>query len=184
VHILLLAVTLLGLLIVSSMEVAAGPKAPQQHALGLQSWSTKVDAARRFIVLDSFDGAAVLDAETQLVWERAPSTAEVQWLDALNVCTSTSTGGRKAWRLPTVHELASLIEPTVPAPGPELPPGHPFMNVTSTLRTVVHWSSTTRTDVPMEAWHVGFADGDVFASAKNVSGRVWCVRGHSATSTY
>jgi hypothetical protein len=168
---------LLGL--VANVEEAAGAKAPAQPAVNLRSWSIKEnDATLRFMILDAFDGEAVLDTETQLGWERSPRTSEVQWLAALDVCTANSVGGRKAWRLPTVHEFASLIDPTVPAPGPELPPGHPFMNVETTLRTVFYWSSTTRTDVPTEAWHVGFADGDVFATGTNAGGRVWCVRYH------
>src|SRR5438309_3777890 len=80
----------------------------------------------RFIVLLNWGSAAaqdqaVLDRETGLVWERSPPTTTHTWSLARGECTSgRSTGGRKGWRLPSVNELSSLIDPA--ASDPALPP--------------------------------------------------------------
>jgi hypothetical protein len=57
-------------------RVAAGAAAGADFGCmagsSLQSWDTETDdAGARFVVLDDFDGAAVLDRETQLIWQRA-----------------------------------------------------------------------------------------------------------------
>ena len=59
---------------------------------------------------------------------------------------------RRGWRLPSVHELASLVDPTNPGGDPDLPAGHPFSNVQSSR----YWSATTNADNPTNAWFVGF----------------------------
>ena len=82
-------------------------------------------------------------------------------------------GNRKGWRLPSIQELASLIDPTVPPPGPTLPPGHPFSNV-----QVNYWSATTYAVSSASAWVVNFLGEDAFVSDKfGVAQDVWCVRG-------
>jgi hypothetical protein len=86
----------------------------------------------RFIVLSNMNSAAVLDRETGLVWERSPSPGPfVNWLQAHYVCNKLILGNRFGWRLPTVQELASLMEPRILDVPPInwLPAGHPFGNV-------------------------------------------------------
>ncbi|OQW34311.1 MAG: hypothetical protein A4E19_02295 [Nitrospira sp. SG-bin1] len=89
-------------------------------AAPLESWDDKIpNANQRFKVLTGFGGAAVLDKETQLVWEKSPATSVHNWLTARIQCTGRTTGGRKGWRLPSVHEQASLIDPSLrPRPDP------------------------------------------------------------------
>ncbi len=82
-------------------------------------------------------------------------------------------GNRKGWWLPTIQELASLIDPSVPFPGPTLPAGHPFSNVQSS----VYRSATTNASNTSFAWGVGFSLGDVLNGSKSSGGFVWCVRG-------
>ena len=93
-------------------------------------------------------GFAVRDNETGLVWEQSPSTTATAWSSARFQCTGRTTGGRTGWRLPSVHELASLVDPSVPSPGPTIPSGHPFSNVQSFS---INWSATTEADVPSGA---------------------------------
>jgi Protein of unknown function (DUF1566) len=106
------------------------------------SWDQTLPANTRFIVLSNFNNEAVLDRETGLVWQRTPSNTETTWGIAVNVeCRfSAATGGRMGWRLPSLVELQSLVDPK--QSNPSLPAGHPFLGV----KTVGdYWSSTTST---------------------------------------
>ncbi len=127
----------------------------------------------RFIVLSNMGSAAVLDRETGLVWEQSPSTNVFAWEDAQGHCNRLTTGGRLGWRLPTLQELASLVDPTVPFPGPTLPAGHPFSNVQSSF----YWSATTNAGFTSVAWGVYFFSGVVTNVGLTNSLFVWCVRG-------
>ena len=116
------------------------PMGFNQHAIAAKkgfippAWYQKLPAAERFQLVP--DDAAVLDKETGLVWEKSPDTTTRTWATASAYAYSKTVGGRKGWRLPTVEELASLVDPTTI---PVLPSGHPFTNV----RSGHYWSATT-----------------------------------------
>jgi hypothetical protein len=100
------------------------PPAPGPY-YATPSWSQKLPASVRFIVLSDWDNAAVLDKETGLVWERTPVPDKKKY-DVLFVqCLESKVGNRSGWRLPKAHELASLIDPSATS-YPTLPLGHPF----------------------------------------------------------
>lgn len=149
-------------------------------AIPLESWDDKItNAGTRFKVLSEFGGQAVLDKETGLVWEQSPATGTLDWNTARFQCTSLTTGGRKGWRLPSVHELASLIDPSVT--NPILPPGHPFQNIQSAY----YWSATTIADLPTFAWFVNFGSGLVSNGGnKSFVSFFWCVRGGMNADQY
>jgi hypothetical protein len=148
-------------------------------AEALTSWDTVINGPNRFRVLTGFNNAAVLDRETGLVWDRSPDTQTRTWLVAHRFCVdrAVGNGNRKGWRLPTVQELLTLIDPTRDAPF--LPAGHPFTNVQSDF----YWSATTFGENPGLAWGAGFENnltepGARFTS-KDLPFFVWCVRsGH------
>lgn len=131
----------------------------------------------RFIVLTNMSNQAVLDKETGLVWEKSPSTDQKTWEEAQIHCNGLKTGNRMGWRLPTLQELASLVDPAVHRPGPTLPSGHPFSGVQSST----YWSATTYAGLTTSAWCVHFDDnnddGSVSTGGKARRGYVWCVRG-------
>jgi hypothetical protein len=131
----------------------------------------KIFSRGRFQVLNQFGGAAVFDKETGRVWEQSPSTSTFDWVDALIHCYALEVGGRKGWRLPTIEELASLVDTSQPAP--RLPAGNPFSNVQS----FGYWSATTSASNGINAWGVHFLNGGVSPATKTDGHFVWCVRG-------
>jgi hypothetical protein len=75
------------------------------------------------------------------------------------------------WRLPTIQELESLIDPS--QSNPALPVGHPFSNVQSSG----YWTGTTSNAAAGWAWGVGFTNGNQFIDNMSHSYLFWCVRG-------
>jgi len=134
------------------------------------AWYQKLAASDRFQLV--LDDAAVLDKETGLVWEKSPDTTTRTWVNAILYAYQKEVGGRKGWRLPTIEELASLVDTSVSG-SPKLPSGHPFTNVQSH----VYWSSTTDVNNASYAWGVDFYDGFVGYDGKSYNNYVWCVRG-------
>ena len=133
------------------------------------AWYQKLPASVRFkLVLGE---TAVLDKETGLVWEKSPDTTLRIWSDAVYYAYNKNVGGRGGWRLPTVEELRSLVDPT--QSNPALPSGHPFINVQSDY----YWSSTTSVSTTSSAWDVSFGNGGVDFGVKSNDYYVWCVRG-------
>jgi hypothetical protein len=148
------------------------------------SWDQKIQCdtsatCPRFIVLANWNNEAVLDRETGLVWEKSPtgppaSPGSAPWDAALFSCLHNKVvGNRLGWRLPTIQELASLIDPSVAAPGPTLPAGHPFV-----LLGAVYWSATTVVDDANSAYSAAFnGSNHVDFGPKFGALFVWCVRG-------
>lgn len=133
---------------------------------------TTKSSCPRFVVLTNMGSHAVLDKETGLVWEQSPSTSDFIWEEAQIHCNQLGTGGRLGWRLPTLQELESLVDPSQEYP--TLPKGHPFSNVQSSF----YWSATTRADNTAFAWYVSFFYAYVDRDFdKNNLFNVWCVRG-------
>ena len=91
--------------VVFALPVAAEP---------LPTWDNVINGPGRFRVLRDFNNAAVLDRETGLVWEQSPDTVTRDWLVAHRFCIDRAVGNRnrKGWRLPTVQEIVSLVDPT------------------------------------------------------------------------
>jgi hypothetical protein len=130
----------------------------------LRSWSAKIkDARRRFEVLNAFHSMAVLDRETQLVWQQSPDVTLRSLAISSAFCNALNVDDRLGWRMPTVQELATLVDPSV-HPGPTLPPGHPFSNVQPDS---AYWSSTTGVTNPELQYVVSFQLGEV-SEASNV----------------
>lgn len=156
-------------LAISTLAVLVGPA----RAIDLRDWGRSINlASDRFV--PRFGGAAILDRETQLTWEQSPDTTVTSWPLARAECLSREIDGRKGWRLPSVHELASLVDPT--QVGLSLMTGHPFSNV----QTEFYWSATTDAEGSTDAWAVRFLQtGPITTFGKTNGLHVWCVRGGS-----
>jgi hypothetical protein len=143
--------------------------------VGVSSVSAKDAQAIRFVL--AMNGEAVLDRETGLVWEKVPTSAyqaSYNWIYAQYHCIKLTLGNRKGWRLPTIQELASLVDPSVGPPGPTIPSGSPFEHVLGTW----YWSASTSADNPDDAWYVYFYDGSLDHWSKNSALiSAWCVHG-------
>ncbi len=165
------AVIALGVLVALGMIDATVPPAPRS-AEDMQS--------ARFRILAEFQDEAVLDQETQLIWERTPSSTGTAWATAPMHCALKSTGGRRGWRLPSFLELMTLVHPSTHGVTvmPTLPTDHPFRGV----KASAYWTSTSLPDDPQRAYAVDFRAGDLAPQRKNQSHLPWCVRGGLAGS--
>ena len=166
------AMFLSGLISASDLEPAATP-GPAMKTLDQipPKWSQKLLASERFELV--MDGAAVLDKETGLVWEKSPNTTTRDWYNAYAHCCNNEVANRKGWRLPAVDELASLVDNDNYCLA--LPTDHPF----STVQSSLYWSSTPNAGVAVPGcmWLVSFANGYVGFCSKIRPSYVWCVRG-------
>jgi hypothetical protein len=130
------------------------------------------DSPRFDCVLGS--DAAVLDLVTGLVWERSPNnTVLFDPFAGQNHCAEKIVGGVKGWRVPSIEQLASLVQ--VGNSNPALPTGHPFLTVLNEN----YWSSSVASQATSNDNYrfVSVGTGLVFYAARSEAMRVWCVRG-------
>jgi len=141
-------------------------------------WDTNHPSASRFTIV--FPGA-VMDKNTGLVWDQSPMvapTGPTLWTSARELCLNRTVGGTRGWRLPSVGELTSLIDPSLPAP---YVPGTVFTGV----QAAAYWSATASAVGTTSAFSLSFQDGLVGTSSKTgSSNHVWCVRSPMQESVY
>jgi hypothetical protein len=143
----------------------------------VRNWQAAHPAEHRFEVLPAFQNDAVLDKETGLIWELAPDSARVTWNEARAACVRRVIGGQKGWRLPSPAEMRSLVGPAIDAPGPNIPPGHPFLNIVQTS----YWTVVPEANQPSYARYLDAFLGNVLSMTRLYTFPVWCVRGPIAT---
>ncbi len=127
-----------------------------------------------------FEGTAVVDMETGLVWERFPAIefGNSSWGQAIADCATREVGGRKGWSLPMREQLASLVDRTgtgVDLNGFDLklPDGNPFV-----VWSGGYYSATEDAEDPTQLWGVRFTDGAIVNYPKSYpNSHVWCARG-------
>ena len=133
------------------------------------AWDRKEN---RFQALPAFANQAVLDTETGLVWERAPSAGAFTWGQAHDRCNRLVLGARMAWRVPTLQELTSLLD--IGAPN-NLTPGHPFVVLPPWNIGEAIWSATTSASNATNAWGMNLAS-TLTITPKGSLSHAWCVR--------
>jgi hypothetical protein len=144
------------------------------------SWSAALPADQRFVELPGFNYEAVLDRNTGLVWQKQPQLLPRRWNPHRNLCINANIGGAKGWRLPSIPELATLVDPANSAPA--LPTGSPFV---IDLGSPFFWSATLSASDPEVAWVVNFNTGDVVtADVTTFTLHARCVRGAMNASQY
>ncbi len=135
---------------------------------------------------DTSVSGVVTDKVTGRMWERnlnpAPCNGGATCLQgqAAAYCTANRTGGFSDWRLPTVIELASLVDFTVAMPGPTIDavafpgtPGEPYPK--ETFWTSTHFAGAGGS---VATWLVRFGSGLTYYDISGGSApfRVRCVR--------
>ena len=121
------------------------------------------------------------DEWTGLTWQQIPdeegpaaecpsSPTCVPWMDAAPFCANLALDGG-GWRLPTVKELATLVDETKAYPAIDT-----AVFTGNDALLALFWTST-ETITPGGGWMVAFGDGEIGSfAAENTSGRVRCVR--------
>lgn len=145
------------------------------HAADIRSWDQRIDdATKRFVVLAAFDNQAVLDKETQLLWQRQPNVART-WYVAMDSCLTARIGGRAGWRLPSMSELSSLVGTTG-----TLAAGHPFTGIPVNSH---FWSSTSSSST-LTAYLRSLTVDHGTVGGKTYQNPSFCVRGPGAPDGY
>lgn len=101
----------------------------------------------------------------------------LNWGESSHGATTTGCfAGKCDWRLPTIEELAELVDTRVPGCGI----GSPCTSIPGETEPARYFSSTTDASTPNDVWLVDFADGSVavFNGTSKASARhVRAVRG-------
>lgn len=124
-------------------------------------------------------GNCITDNLTGLMWIKDLSTinngALMSWQDALGLVATANSGagycGHTDWYLPTVNDLASLLNDGQASQATWLN-SQGFSNVLPSF----YWSSSTSMSSPNSAWVVYFTNGNVIADVKTHGAFVWPVR--------
>ena len=80
----------------------------------------------------------VRDNVTGLEWQQATAPGTYTWQQAIDYCNNLSLGGKDDWRLPTIKELSTLVDSSIPYPGPTINTSY-FPDTVASY----YWSSTT-----------------------------------------
>lgn len=178
-HSWLLVLMLLGIILMGAIPAGAASGAGPYYAT--PSWDQTMSADTRFIVLTNMPGA-VLDRETGLVWEQNPNYQHgyepVNFEFAMNWCLNLRTGNRYGWRLPTVQEFASLVDPTIPTKYIDIP--NPAINSTyfTYLSNHPYWVQQPYShETQVTYGYTVHSYNPVYNSTTQLDAYTWCVRG-------
>jgi hypothetical protein len=155
---------------------------PVKETLASGNWDRNLPSSSRFTILAEFGNAAARDNNTGLVWEREPDNNNRPWTgsvttSASSYCASKIVGGTAGWRLPSVIELKSVQDPSLPTPF--VPP-----SVFTGVQSAPYWSSTSVVWTTGLAWHVYFHSGLVDEEPITSTNLAWCVRGPMNADAY
>jgi hypothetical protein len=114
----------------------------------------------------------VEDSQTKLMWQQKQAADLMVWADAAAYCDTLSYAGFKDWRLPSSHEISTLVDYTIAQPGPTTDLAA-FPGTTSGH----YWSSTLKLGAPAYAWRGNFFVGRINVTGGSSAFNVRCVRG-------
>jgi hypothetical protein len=126
----------------------------------------------------------VTDEKTGLTWQKVDDGKAYNWYMAAgvsdtkfnpggaSVCGDLRLAGYSDWRLPSKDELLTIVDSSIPEPGPTIDAAH-FPGT----RPTVYWSSTKGEGQPGAGFGVVFRSGNIFIGYKGSLWYVRCVRG-------
>lgn len=113
----------------------------------------------------------VTDTKTKLTWQQAVGPSMMTWAAAKTYCAGLgATLGGTGWRLPTVKELATLVDTSVSS-GPAID-----LTFFPDAPTVGYWSGTLVANSPSFAWVVSATDGSEGEAPISGAWSTRCVR--------
>jgi hypothetical protein len=121
----------------------------------------------------------VRDNVTGLEWQQATAPGTYTWQQAIDYCNNLSLGGKDDWRLPTIKELSTLVDSSIPYPGPTINTTY-FPNTHASG----YWSSTTLATNTSYALYVEFYGGYVGGFNKSSGYYVRTVRGGQIDNSF
>ena len=151
--------------------------------------------ATRFTVGTDAEANCVTDNLTGLMWVKSLASVTVKgalsgspttWQNALDSVATANSGdgycGYKDWYLPTVNDLASLLNAGFSAGDKKQ---NTWLNEQgfSSVQPDRYWSSSTSTSYDNSALYVSFDTGEVSPNDIDLTGRVWPVRRSASVVT-
>ncbi len=117
----------------------------------------------------------VLDYITGLTWQKEDDNTFKTFIQAQDYCRDLTIGG-EAWRLPSVHELMSIVHYGHPDSDGDPDPALPVISqVFIGTEINIYWTATTTTTFGESSYYVSFWTGSVGVANHPGSGYVRCV---------
>lgn len=114
----------------------------------------------------------VVDTKTKLVWQQPCASSRMTWANAKSYCAGLgATLAGSGWRLPTINELATLVDTSIAPPRAAIDPVF-FPNAPKDD----FWSSTLVAGTPSTIWVETFSIGGAGQTMASMSYLVRCVR--------
>jgi hypothetical protein len=144
---------------------------------------TKISAIGESLPLNAKTWSCVKDNITGLIWEvKTPENAKLiipfsvtdtftQSQNAQKLCGLTN------WRLPSIQELQSIVDYSVPLPNPTID-----MNFFPNSSNEIYWSQSPYTKNKNEMWALYFNDGSIFDQTKTTTSAVRLVSSNTPIS--
>jgi len=131
-------------------------------------WGIRPESPLAEWFISNGDGT-ITDNQSQLMWQKADSGANVNWTNAKSYCANFAQAGKTDWRLPTVAELQTLLDYAKSKPAVAAA----FASSTSSAD---YWTANAVVGVAGNAWQVGMAAGAAYFDVVTATYRARCVR--------